>query len=252
MTVYELYDALSEKIPKTLSEPWDNDGLMCCPDGTRTVTRVLLALDVTDAVVEHAVSVGAELIVSHHPLIFSPLSSLGGEDPVERRVLRLVSSGIAVFSFHTRLDRAEGGVNDTLASQLRLQQLAPLGEGEASLGRVGTLPAKMTVEDFAEYVKLALGVPFVQVWDAGRPVSRVALVGGEGKDFLPYAEACGADTYLSGRIGYHRMQDSPLNLLEAGHYFTERQVTVALADMLRAIGFAGELEIYTPNPLAVY
>ncbi len=252
MTVYELYDALSEKIPKTLSEPWDNDGLMCCPRGERAVTRVLVTLDVTDAVVEQAVATGAELIISHHPLIFSPLRALGGQTPVERRVLRLISAGIAVFSFHTRLDRVEGGVNDALASQLHLEDVAPLGEGDASLGRVGALPSEMTVEEFADYVKIALGVPFVQVWDAHRPVSRVALVGGEGKDFLAHAAAAGADTYLSGRIGYHNMQDGAINLFEAGHYFTERQVTVALVKLLSAVGFTGEVEIYTPNPLTVY
>lgn len=252
MTVHELYDALSHKIPKALSEPWDNDGLMCCPVGERTVTHAIVALDVTDAVVEHAIATGAELIVSHHPLIFAPLRSLGGQTPIERRVLRLASAGIAVFSFHTRLDRVEGGVNDALASQLRLEDVAPLGEGDASLGRIGTLPEKMTVEEFADYVKIALGVPFVQAADACRPVFRVALVGGEGKDFIKAAEAAGADTYLSGRIGYHNMQDSPLNLFEAGHYFTERQVTVALAEMLEAVGFAGKVEIYTPNPLTVY
>lgn len=252
MTVYELYDALSEKIPKTLSEPWDNDGLMCCPQGERIVTRAIVALDLTDAVVEHAIATGAELIVSHHPLIFSPLRALGGQTPVERRVLRLISAGIAVFSFHTRLDRVEGGVNDALAAQLCLENVAPLGEGDASLGRIGTLPEKMTVEEFADYVKIALGVPFVQAADARRPVFRVALVGGEGKDFIKAAEAAGADTYLSGRIGYHNMQDGAINLFEAGHYFTERQVTVTLAEMLGAVGFAGKVEIYTPNPLTVY
>ncbi len=252
MTVSNWYEFFCARISPVLSEVWDNDGLMCCPDPDREVGQILFALDVTDAVVERAVEIGAELIVSHHPLIFSPLASLTPDDPVARRVMRLLSAGISVFSFHTRFDRASGGVNDTLAKQLRLSNVCALGEGDASLGRVGELRAPMALSDFAEYVKLALGAPAVQVWDASCPVHRVAVVGGEGKDFIAAAVSSGADTYLSGRLGYHHMQDRPINLIEAGHYFTERQATVALAALAEEAGADVKTEIYAPNPLAVY
>ncbi len=252
MTVRELYAALSSRIPPTLSEEWDNDGLMCCPDPDREVKKALFALDVTDAAVAHAVATGADVIVSHHPLIFAPLHAVTPDDAVANRVLTLVRAGIAVFSFHTRFDRAEGGVNDTLAHKLRLTDAMPLGEGDASLGRVGTLPEEMPLEEFAEYVKVALGAPAVQALDADRPVFRVALVGGEGKDFISAAIAAGADTYLSGRLGYHAMQDAPINLIEAGHYYTERAATEALSTMVKAIDSGVECEIYTPNPLTFY
>ena len=252
MTVRDLYEALSVRIPSTLSEDWDNDGLMCCPDPDKAVKKVLFSLDVTDAVVAHAVTVGADVIVSHHPLIFAPLHAVTPDNAVAKRVLTLARAGISVFSFHTRFDRADGGVNDTLARKLRLTDVMPLGEGEASLGRIGTLSEEMPLEDFAEYVKVALGAPAVQALDADRAVFRVAIVGGEGKDFISVAIAAGVDTYLSGRLGYHAMQDAPINLMEVGHYYTERAATEALSAMVSEIDPGIQCEIYTPNPLTFY
>ena len=252
MTVNELYRALDAKIPASLSEEWDNDGLMCCPDGEREVKRVLFSLDVTDSVVAYAQKTRADVIVSHHPLIFAPLSSLTEQTPVGARLLRLVKAKIAVFSFHTRFDRVAGGVNDTLAKTLRLSDVRALGEGESSLGRIGKLPTEMTVADFAEYAKRALGAPMAQVHDAKKTVSFVALVGGEGKELISAAISAGADTYLSGRLGYHVMQDSPINLIEAGHYFTERPAMTSLCDTVKALLPEVQTEIYTPNPLDSY
>lgn len=252
MTVRELYDTLSSRISPTLSETWDNDGLMCCPDPDRGVLRVLCTLDVTDAAVARALETGADVILSHHPLVFAPLHALTPDEPVPARLISLVRAGISVFSFHTRFDRLAGGVNDVLARTLRLCDVAALGEGEASLGRIGSLPYEMSVADFAAYVKLALGAPGVQVWDSGRTVSRVAIVGGEGKDFISAAVAAGADTYLSGRLGYHSMQDAPINLMEAGHYYTERPSVLALAALVKELLPTVQTEIYTPNPLAFY
>jgi len=252
MTVKELYEAFTKRLPPELSEEWDNDGLMCSPDLSHRVEKILFALDVTDDVVVHAAECGADVIISHHPLIFAPLHALTEETPVSRRLLALLRHGISVFSFHTRFDRAVGGVNDVLARKLRLTEVASLGEGEASLGRIGNLPYEMPLAEFAEYVKIALGAPCVQAWDADRTVSRVALVGGEGKDFICAAQEAGADTYLSGRLGYHNMQDSAINLIEAGHYYTERAATEALRDLANEMYPEIKTEIYTPNPLAFY
>ena len=252
MTVREHYTLLCERFPSSLGEICDNDGLMCCPDSERAVNKILFALDVTDAVVSHAVDTGADLIVSHHPLIFAKISSLTSDTPVGRRLIRLAQAGISVFSFHTRFDRVSGGVNDTLASILGLSCVEELGDDEASLGRIGTLPKKMSLFDFSEWVKRALGVGAVQVWDANCPVHRVAVVGGEGQDFIEAATAAGADTYLSGRLGYHAMQDARINLVEAGHYFTERPAVAALESVVRELFPEAKTEIYTPNPLTVY
>lgn len=252
MTVRELYKLLCEKIPPSLSEIWDNDGLMCCPEPEREVRRVLFALDVTDSVVARALEADADVIISHHPLVFAKLASLTVDEPVGRRLIRLTKAGVSVFSFHTRFDRMEDGVNDTLAKTLGLLDIQALGEGDASLGRIGKLPEEMSLSAFAEWVKHALGVPFVNVADATRPVFHVAVVGGEGKDFIAAARGAGADTYLSGRLGYHAMQDCDINLVEAGHYFTERPAVMKLEAMVKELLPEAETENYIPNPIAIY
>ena len=113
MTVKELYEKLDKRIPKELSEPWDNDGLMCSPDTSLEVKKALLTLDVTEEIVDFAIERSYDLIISHHPLIFRPVSHITEDNHVARKLIKLINNGISVFSFHTRLDKAEGGVNDT-------------------------------------------------------------------------------------------------------------------------------------------
>ena len=252
MTRNEFYRALEAKIPSALSAEWDNDGALCLPDGERAVEKILCTLDVTDAVLERAQKEGCDLILSHHPLIFGGVRALNGIDPISRRLLCLVQNDIAVFSFHTRLDAVECGINDALASMLSLERIAPLGEGEASLGRIGDLPEKMTFADFCEKVKQLLGAPVVKALKCSETVSRVAVVGGEGKDFIRAAKAAGADTYLSGRLGYHAMIDGELNLIEGGHYYTEKHAADLLATLAKEILPSVKTEIYTHDILSIY
>ena len=235
MTISELYRFLDKKIPRDLSCEWDNDGLMCCPDSAREVKKVLLALDITEAIVNEAVEKGCDVILSHHPLVFRPVKALTPDRGVSRKLIRLVQNGISAMSFHTRLDAVTGGVNDVLASALELQNVCAFGPEGEQMGRVGGLLAPVSLDAFAERVKKTLGAPFVLVSGDGE-VSRVAVLGGEGDDFIGAAEACGADVLVSGRLGYHPMTDAPeggIALIEAGHYYTERPVLSVLAKMVK-------------------
>lgn len=242
MTVSELYSFLDARFPRALSCEWDNDGLMCCPEPDREVKRVLLALDVTEEMVALAVEKSCDVILSHHPLVFRPVKALTTERGVPRKLIRLVQNGISVMSFHTRLDAVEGGVNDALAAILGLRNVSSFGPEGEQMGRVGTLPAPLSLDVFAEQVKKTLGAPFVLVSGEGE-VSHVAVLGGEGSDFIGTAEACGADVLVSGRLGYHPMTDAPeggIAFIEAGHYYTERPVLEALAGIVNAIDGAIE------------
>ena len=252
MTRKEFYSALSSRIPIAYSEAWDNDGAMLLSNPTRAVSRVLCTLDVSDKVIAYAKENSFDLILSHHPLIFGGVKALDGEDTVSRRILELVSADIAVFSFHTRLDAMAGGVNDALSEMFGLSAVTPLGEGEAALGRVGTLGESLPLEKFLDNVKSVLGAPALNVFKKTDTVRRVAVVGGEGKDFIAAAEKSGADTYLSGRLGYHAMIDGKINLIECGHYFTEKHAAKLLADIACVILGEVKIEIYTPNSLTVY
>ncbi len=236
MTVKELYKAMSTYIPEELREGWDNDGMMCCADGEAQVGRVLLSLDVTEEIIDYAIENDIDLIVSHHPLVFKPISRLVSDDHIGRKLIELVHSGVAVFSFHTRADKVEGGVNDILAEMMKLENVKPFGEGD--LGRIGELAEEITLEDLAYLIKDELEAPFVLTSDAYNPVRRIAFVGGEGRDYIRAAIAEGADTLVSGRLGYHAMEDAPemgINLIEAGHFFTEHPVLDFFEKILRTI-----------------
>jgi dinuclear metal center YbgI/SA1388 family protein len=245
MTTFELYQILNEKFPTSLSCEWDNDGLMCCPDAIRPVRRVLITLDVTAPVVKKALEEGFDLIVSHHPLVFKGLKAVNPEHHIAAKVIELIRAGVSVFSFHTRLDTVSGGVNDVLASHLGLCDVTPFG-GDA-MGRIGNLPETMSPVAFAHKVKEALGAPVVLLADAGRPVGRVAVLGGGGGDCVEEARAAGADTYVTGELKYHSLVDAPeegMNLIEAGHFHTEFPVCKTLETILRSIDPSLFCEIY--------
>ena len=249
MTREKFYATLSARIPATLSEEWDNDGEMCVPSPTRQVERVLCTLDVCDEVVDRAINEGYDLILSHHPLIFRGVSALNTHDPVAKRLIRLVQNDIAVFSFHTRLDAVEGGINDALLEMLGITEGVSSLEG---MGRIGELPSPLRFEEFANRVKIVLDAVAVNALCVKETVSCVAVVGGEGKDFIDAAVAAGADTYLSGRLGYHAMLDGEINLIECGHYFSEKHAARLLAKMAKRIDETVETAVFTPNLLGLY
>lgn len=240
MTVKELYRTLEERFPASLSAEWDHDGVMCCPDPDAPVRRVLCTLDVTEAAVDYAVKSGADLILSHHPLLFHPLCSLTAETAAGRKLMALLRAGISVLSFHTRADAAEGGVNDTLVDLLGLLDARAFADG---LGRIGRLSTARSAEEFAADVASLLGAPAVTLGDAGRPVRQVAVLGGSGKGEVAAAIAAGADTFLSGRLSYESVNEAAelgINLVEAGHFYTEAPFMRRLAEELRGYGLLTE------------
>lgn len=258
MTVGALYAALENHIPASLSCPWDHDGLSCCSDPDAAVTGVLVALDATEDAVALAAEQGCNVILTHHPMLFGGLAAVTPDTTEGRKTLALVQKKIATMAFHTRLDTLEGGVNDILAARLRLADVTAFGCNDnpagAPMGRVGTLTAETTLADFAATVKTALSVPIalgtpytehltpvapiVTFAGNGNPVRRVAVLGGAGEDEIAAAVAAGADTFVTGEIDYHKLCDAPygdINLVAAGHYFTEFPVCTYLADLAAAI-----------------
>jgi dinuclear metal center YbgI/SA1388 family protein len=200
----------------------------------REVQRVLLALDATDAVVEEAEALGAELIVTHHPLLFSPLRSLTDLEPTQRRVLHLAEKGIGLISMHTNLDIVEGGVNDVLIRLLGAEPETALDEG---CGRIGTLPRAMELAVFLELCRQRLQVPTLRFVDGGKPGSRLAVRGGAGAGSLEQAAAAGCDAYVTADVKYHQFQRAAelgMSLIDADHFYTENPVISELARLLSA------------------
>ena len=250
MTVKEIYEKLTERIPESLREEWDNDGLMCADDASCEVERALVTLDVTEEAVDYAISHGFNLIVSHHPLIFKPLYALTEDEHVSRKVIKLIKNGVSVISLHTRADKVKGGVNDILADIIGIKNTIPFGEGD--IGRIGTLKEELSMEDFSYLVKALLDCDGVRVADACIPVSRVAVVGGDGKDFVRAALLAGADTFVSGRISYNMMAEAAevgMNMIEAGHFFTEQPITAFFQSQLMRLDNNMYIEILNSNPI---
>ena len=149
MTVYELNKYMNERIPKELSCSWDNDGLMCCPDGNREVKKVLFCMDVTPEAIDYAIENGYDLIISHHPLIFKGVKSVSGDFGIPSRIIKLIKNDVSVMSFHTRFDAVDGGVNDALAEIFGLSDIEKVLCDGIEMMRIGDLENEMTIEEFA-------------------------------------------------------------------------------------------------------
>lgn len=217
MIVKDVYDLLNEKAPFAIAEEWDNAGLLV-GDANATVTKIVVALDVTDAVIRFAVKKRAELIVTHHPVIFDPLKSV----PSDSVVYRLAASGLSVICAHTNADKAAGGVNDCLAEQLGLTDVTVAPDG---MSRIGRLPADMSASVFGKYVSECLDTS-VRIKAGGDAIRTVALCGGAGADLvLPLLSQ--ADAAVTGEVKHHEWLAVPAakTMVDGGHYATEIAVT---------------------------
>lgn len=201
---------------------WDNVGLLV-GDGGAEVHKVLVALDVTEAVAAEAVAMGADLIVAHHPLMncaWHKVQHVTTGDAQGRTITTLLKNGVSAICMHTNLDAAEGGVNDCLAQKLGLSGTIPLNEQK--IGRIGTLSCEIPLEQFLHDVVKSLGCRGLRYRDGGRPVHRVAVGGGACGEYIPQALAQGCDTFVTSDLRYNDFLDTRgLNLIDAGHFPTE-------------------------------
>lgn len=235
MIFKDCIQVLERVAPPELKESWDNVGLMI-GDETDAIRGILFSLDVTEEVAEEAASLGCNLIISHHPLIFQPIRSLNRQR--DSKLFRLIESRINVYSMHTNLDCARDGVNDRLAECFELQDTKVLcSDEETGLGRIGRLPEKMSFEAFLSLVKSVLNVKYVRyVGDLNRDVRTVAVLGGAGADYLEYALKEGADVMLTAEVKHHiglYAKETGIALVDAGHFETENIVLEPLMETLR-------------------
>ncbi len=232
-SVKDVFDYLAGHAPVDRALGFDNVGLLV-GRRDRTVTRILTALDITDEVIEEAISLRADLIVSHHPLFFE-LKGVTDKEWTQERALTLAENRIAAICMHTNLDAAEGGVNDALMHALGAEVTGVLDE-ESAIGRVGTLFAEMTMAEFLPHVKSTLKVNGLRYHDAGKTVHRLAVCGGSGGSDIPFAVAHGCDTYVTADIKYDQFLEAKhlgLNLIDADHFCTENVVVPVLEGWLK-------------------
>ena len=254
ITVRDIDNYLTEISPKSLSESWDNDGVMICSRPDKTVKKVLVALDATSDVVEYAGKEGFDLIVSHHPFIFKKLSRITGFE--YKNLETLIKKDVSVLSYHTRLDSASGGVNDVLAETICLSDIRGFGGDRDDFGRIGKLPQEMTGEEFALYLKEKLGCDVRCAFNDGKKIKTVAVLGGSGKDFVYEAMMSGADAYVTSEIPHNLFIDAKVRdfaLYDCGHYYTENPVCEKIKKFLIDKFDGLEVEIFdTKSPYVCY
>lgn len=206
--------------PPELAEDWDNTGLLLrCGE---SVSRVLIALDVTDAVAQEAVESGCDMILAHHPLLFEPARAFDHRLAKHSVLMRLIRSGISLYAAHTSFDKAQGGINDALSAALGLSDVTVAQDG---LMRIGRLPKPCDKEAFLRQVRDALGGGALRVSHTPEEmIEAVAVVGGSGGDFVTAAKAAGAQALVTGEAKHHHFIEAAAHgilLIEAGHFETE-------------------------------
>lgn len=230
MKIKNITDYIDSFAPIETAMDFDNIGLLVGNENTE-VTRVLCALDITDSVVTEAAENNCELIISHHPIIFSPLKAVDKNDIV----YKLISNNIAALCMHTNLDLSPiFGVNTVLADIVGVRNNTAFVEGECLY--TGELDDEITNRDFAYRVKTALGCKGVRYTMPDKKVKSVAICSGSGGDYAGLAKDVGADVLLTGEIKHHEILDAnrlDIAVIDAGHFSTENPVIAQLCAKLQ-------------------
>lgn len=251
MKIREVVNALERFAPLPLQAGYDNAGLQVGLTEAE-VSGALLCLDVTEGVVDEAIALGCNLIVSHHPLIFHKLARIVGEDEVQRTVMKAIVNQVAIVSMHTNMDSAKGGVNYKIAEKMGLSRLKPLGkeqQAEASSageqgcpimvqgseGVIGELAPPMAADDFIIMLKRVFNVECVMANRLlRREIKTVALCGGSGSFLLSEAVGRGADAFVTGEMHYHDYfgHDQQIQIAVIGHYQSEQYTNEVFRDII--------------------
>ncbi len=240
-TVNDILNFMEEIAPSSMKMDWDNVGLLCGSPNA-PVTKVLIALDPFEHVCQEAADLGAQLILTHHPIIFNPLSKITDQSSITRGIMVLCRHGISAINAHTNLDCAPGGVNDVLAEVLGLKDVSVIDPNGVDvhgkpwgLLRMGFCPSQ-PLPQFLKFVKDQLDCQGLRYVDGGKPVHRVAVGGGACGSEIAAVAASGCDTFVTSDIKYNQFWDAKelgLNLIDAGHFHTENPVCRSLTQKLQ-------------------
>ena len=233
MKAREIADIIEAFAPLSTQESWDNAGF-CIGSPETEVKGVLVGFDCTPELIEEAVERGANMVVTHHPLIFRGVKKISPDTFLGSAITRAIQNGIVVYAAHTNADKAVQGVNDLMADRLGLVNRSPLSE--EGIGLVGEMPQPMDAHELIAFVKRQFNLKMLR---SSRPESglirKVALCSGSGGSFIENAYAAGADAYISGDISYHDFfTEKGLLLMDIGHYESEIAIVEKFKSLLDA------------------
>lgn len=225
-TVKDIYNFIDTLAPFSSAEEWDNAGLLV-GDENKIVNKILFALDCTEDVINQAVSLGADLIFTHHPVIFKPISNITADS----LVYKLITNNLSIICAHTNYDKAIGGVNDILCDTIELNNIIKV---ENTCLNVGELKTAMNTNEFAEFIKSKLN-GIVRYNLIEKTIKKVAVCSGSGSDYLALAKEFNCDALLTGDGSHHSFLDADemgILLVCAGHFETENIAIKPLADKI--------------------
>ena len=240
MLLREIINSIESVAPQSAQEEWDNSGMQVGDTG-RDIQSVLLTTDVTTEVVNEAIELGCQLIISHHPLLFHGLKQVCGQTPQARIVEMAIKHDTAIYSAHTNLDSVIGGINTTLAQKIGLTDIRLLTE--SGLGAIGQLPEPINYPDFIGRIRDILNCTYVRYTRPQKQmIQTVALCGGSGAEFIETAIEQGADAYLTADCKYHEFQDADgrIGLIDIDHWISERHAREIFRDILKTF----DLNVY--------
>ena len=230
MKIKEVISHLEQKFPLSYQEDFDNCGIQC-GDKEQDITGVLVCFEMSDSTIQEAIDLGANLVISHHPLILRKgITKIEPTNRVGRIICKALENRMVLYSMHTNLDSAPGGINDLFAAKLGLKEVEvlsplPTEEGAVGLGRVGVLAEAVPAEQFLQNVKETFGVEAIRYYgDLSKKVRRVAVWGGGGSSFISQAVAAKADIYITGDVKYHDFHtaDRRMIIADIGHLESEQ------------------------------
>ena len=255
MKIKTLVKRLGKEFPLSLAESWDNVGLLV-GDEDREITKVQISLDATEKVIDHAIETGANLIITHHPLIFTGLKNITSKNFMGRKMIKLIENKIAVYSMHTNLDIGNGGLNEYITSKLGVETSKILDEKKdgnnislGGIGRVFNLSKQMELGEYLLIIKEKLGLESVRVvGEMDKNIKKIAIVNGSGASYLDKVKKINVDLFITGDIKYHEGLDATemgIALFDIGHYESEHFFT----EIIEKYCYDLDVEVYNDKPI---
>ncbi len=254
LRVKEIANKLNHIMPITLKESWDNVGLLIGDEDTK-VNKVLMALDLTDEVIDEAIKIGSNMIFTHHPIIFKPISAVNTSEPVGRKIIKCIKNNISVYTAHTNLDSCKIGTNEVLFNRLKLNDKKTIdvideqtGEG---LGRIGTLAEQITLKQFLDSCINEFEIKNINYssdYDGlDKSIKTVALCTGSlMQSMIIKSKSMGADVFVTGDLTFHSGQlakDYNIAIVDLTHYTSENIVFAEIEKYIKELG----IEVYVSN-----
>lgn len=257
MKAGEITSLIEGYAPLGLQESWDNSGFAVGNEHSE-VSSLLLGFDCTPELVDEAIAVGADMIVTHHPLIFGGVKKISGADDTGRAIIKAIKHDIVIYACHTNMDKVLNGVSGTLAARIGLENVRVLdadADGNG-LGVIGELPVEQDAVEYLRQVKKTLGLEMIRSSrPLSRPIKKVALCGGSGGSLIGKAAAAGADLYITGDVSYHNFYcQEGFMIADIGHYESEADILPVIHGIVseKFPTFAVRIGAKSINPVYYY